>query len=146
MDIKKQKLLTEYLISSADTFALCASITQPEYFDPELRNTISFIKKYYDEYNSTPTVDQIEGETGVKLKLQEVSKDQISYCANEVEAFCKRKAIEKAILASPALIEKEDYGLLAIPAICIRCRKTGQSRKKAKTAEKKKSADPAGCR
>lgn len=110
MDIKKQKLLTEYLISSADTFALCASIIQPEYFDPELRNTISFIKKYYDEYNSTPTESQIEGETGVELKIQEVTKDQVSYCSNEIESFCKRKAIEKAILSSPALIDKGDYG------------------------------------
>jgi len=110
LDIKKQKLLTEYLISSADTFALCASIIQPEYFDPELRNTISFIKKYYDEYNSTPTESQIEGETGVELKIQEVTKDQVSYCSNEIESFCKRKAIEKAILSSPALIDKGDYG------------------------------------
>lgn len=110
MDITKQKLLTEYLISSTDTFALCASIIQPDYFDPELRNAISFIKKYYDKYNSTPTESQIEGETGVELKIREVSKDQISYCANEIEAFCKRKAIEKAILASPILIDKGDYG------------------------------------
>jgi KaiC/GvpD/RAD55 family RecA-like ATPase len=110
LDIKKQKLLTEYLISSTDTFALCASIVHPDYFDPELRNAISFIKKYYDEYNSTPTEAQIEGETGIELKQQVITKDQVSYCANEIEAFCKRKAIEKAVLASPALIDKGDYG------------------------------------
>jgi len=110
MNIKKQKLLIEYLISSNDTFAICSSIVQSDYFDPELRNAVSFVQKYYDEYNTTPTPSQIEGETGIELTTQEVSKDQISYCSNEIESFCKRKAIEKAILSSPALIDSGDYG------------------------------------
>lgn len=110
MDIKKQKLLTEYLISSTDTFALCASIVHPDYFDPELRNAISFIHEYYDQYNTTPTPAIIEGETGVELQQQEITKDKIEYCSKEVESFCKRRAIEKAVLAAPPLIEKGDYG------------------------------------
>jgi len=110
MNIKKQKLLIEYLLSSSDTFAICSSIVQSEYFDPELRNAVSFIKKYYDEYNNTPTSAQVEGETGIELTHQEISKDQISYCSNEIESFCKRKAIEKAVLSSPALIDSGDYG------------------------------------
>ena len=110
MDIKKQKLLIEYLISSSDTFAICASIVHSDYFDPELRNAVSFVKKYYDDYNTTPTPAQIEGETGVELTTQEVTKDKISYCSDEIEAFCKRKAIEKAVLSSPALIDNGDYG------------------------------------
>ena len=44
MDSKKQKLLIEYLISSTDTFGLCQGIVQSEYFDPEFRNTVKFIK------------------------------------------------------------------------------------------------------
>ncbi len=110
MDIKKQKLLLEYLISSVDTFALTSSIIRPEYFDPELRNTVAFIEQYYDQYNTTPDVSQIAAESGVDLTIQAVSRDKIDYCANEIEAFCKRKAIERAILSSPALIEKGDYG------------------------------------
>lgn len=106
----KQQLLLEYLVSSPDTFALCKSITKPEYFDPEFRKTVDFIHTYYDKFNSTPDVVQIEAETGVELTQRQVTRDQIKYCAEEVEQFCRRKAIEKAILASPALIEKEDYG------------------------------------
>ena len=110
MDDKKQKLLIEYLVSSPDTFALCQGIVKADYFDPEYRNSVSFVKEYYDKYNTTPSVDQISAETSVKFKTRDVAPDEIEYCSNEIETFCKRKAIETAILASPELIEKGDYG------------------------------------
>jgi len=110
MNIEKQKLLVEYLVASHDTFALCSPIVLPNYFDPELRNAVTFVKNYYDEYNTIPDVMQVEAETGTKLEPQIITKDKIEYCANEIETFCKRKAIEGAILNSPDLIEKGDYG------------------------------------
>jgi KaiC/GvpD/RAD55 family RecA-like ATPase len=110
MDNKKQKLLIEYLLSSTDTFALCQHIVLPDYFDPEFRNAIIFTKEYYDKYNTTPSAVQVEAETGLTFNIQEITKDQISYCSDEIETFCKRRAIEKAIIASPELIAKGDYG------------------------------------
>jgi KaiC/GvpD/RAD55 family RecA-like ATPase len=110
MEDKKQKLLLEYLISSPDTFALCTSIVVPDYFTPELRNTVKFVQQYYDSYNSLPSPQQIQAETDIELGKHEITRDQIEYCANEIEAFCKQSAIEKAILKSPELIEQGKYG------------------------------------
>lgn len=107
---KKQQLLLEYLVSSADTFAVCKSIVKSDYFNPEFRKTVDFLHTYYDKYNALPTTDQIVAETDVALSTQTITKDQINYCADEVEKFCRRKAIEHAVLASPALIDKGDYG------------------------------------
>lgn len=112
MDNKKQKLLIEYLLSSSDTFAICQGIVEPEYFDPELRSSVKFIKDYFNEYNTTPNPDQIEAETGLEIKKREISRDQIAYTTNEIETFCRRRAIERAVLASPKLIEAGDYGTL----------------------------------
>lgn len=106
----KQKLLVEYLVSSPDTFALCKSIVRAEYFDPSLRRVVDFIHDYYDKYNSTPNIDQITAETGTKLKVQQVTRDQVSYCANELESFCRMQALKKAIFSAPEMIEKGDYG------------------------------------
>lgn len=106
----KQKLLVEYLISSPDAFALCKSIVRADYFDPSLRKAVDFIHEYYDKYNSTPTPDQVAAETGTKLKTHEITRDKIAYCAAEVESFCKRQALQKAIFGAPELIEKGDYG------------------------------------
>jgi len=109
MNSKKQKLLIELLISSPDTFALCQNIVDPTYFDPEFRNSVEFIKKYYDDYSSTPSVKQIEAETNQVLKIHDVARDEIKYCAAEIEKFCKHGAMKKASLALPGLIKEEKY-------------------------------------
>lgn len=112
MDNKKQKLLIEYLLSSSDTFAVCQGIVQPEYFDPELRGAVKFIKDYYDQYNTTPNPDQLNAEAGIEFTKREVTRDQIEYTTTEIETFCRRRAIERAVLASPKLIEEQNYGAL----------------------------------
>jgi replicative DNA helicase len=109
MDNTKQKLLIEYLISSTDTFAICDNIVQPEFFDPEYRNALDFIKKYYNTYSTTPQPDQILAETGMEFTIRTIKKDQIAYCTSEIETFCKRRALEKAILNSPKHINDENY-------------------------------------
>lgn len=109
MDIKKQKLLIEYLISCDNTFAICNKVLNYKYFDPQYQNTIKFIQLYYNQYNSIPTPPQINGECNVQLELQTITRDQIEYCVNEIEQFCRRRALETAILDSVKLIEKGDY-------------------------------------
>jgi replicative DNA helicase len=110
MDNNKQKLLIEYLASSTDTFGVCQAIVDPEYFDPEYKNAVRFMKDYFEEYSTTPDRTQIEAETGVHLEEREVRKDQLDYTTNEIESFCRRRAIEKAVLASPKMIEEGNYG------------------------------------
>lgn len=110
MDINKQRLLLRYLISSSDLFTLTNPIIKPDFFDPEVRRAVKFIQTYYDEYRALPDTDQIHAETSVSLVSTEISQDQFKYCVDEVENFCKRKAMEHAVLKSVSLIEKEDYG------------------------------------
>jgi len=109
MDSKKQKLLIEFLISSTDTFAVCQSIIKSEYFDPEFRQSIDFIKQYYDEYSATPSPKQLEAEAGQVYELCQIMPDEIKYCANEIEKFCKHSAMKRASNALPALIKEEKY-------------------------------------
>ncbi len=109
MDTKKQKLLIEYLISSTDTFALCQNIVVADYFDPEFRQPVAFIKEYYDQYSSTPNPVQIEAETSVKFGTHDIKLDEIKYCSAEIEKFCKHSAMRKASNSLPALIKEEKY-------------------------------------
>ncbi len=110
MENNKQKLLIEYLISSPNTYALCSSIVKSAYFDPEYRNAVEFIHDYYNEYHHTPSIEQIKAESNVALELREVTNDQLDYTTNEVEQFCKIRAMEKAVLESVPLIEKKKFG------------------------------------
>jgi len=108
MNDAKQKLIVSYLISSAPLFALCTPIIKAEYFTPVLKNAVSFIKGYADKYNAVPSPAQVEAETGIDVDLVQITRDQIEYCANEVEKFCKEQALISAVLSSAALINEED--------------------------------------
>lgn len=110
MDTAKQRLLLRYLISSSNLFAVANPIIKPEYFDPEIRKASKFIQTYYDEYRALPDTDQIAAETSVEITTTDVTGDKYAYCVHEVEQFCKRKAMEHAVLQSVGLIEKGDYG------------------------------------
>jgi len=109
MESKKQKLLIEFLISSSDTFALCQNIVDPSYFDPEFRNSVEFIKQYYNDYSTTPNPHQIEAESNQKFETYDIQPDEIKYCAREIEKFCKHSAMKKASLAMPQLIKEGKY-------------------------------------
>ncbi len=106
----KQKLMIEYLLSSPDTYAICKPIIKPEYFAPELRQSVLFIHEYYDKYNNTPSLDLIAAETAVNFANQVITKDQQLYCVDEIELFCKRKAIEHAVIKASTLINSDDPG------------------------------------
>lgn len=114
MKNKKQLLLIEYLVSSPDVFAICSDIVKAEYFDPEFRKVVKFLKGYYADYNAIPDVAQIDAETDVELKSRTITKDQFQYCCAEVETFCRRAAIKAAIIAAPELLENDDYGTLEL--------------------------------
>lgn len=109
MDSKKQKFLIALLVSSPDTFALCQNIVLADYFDPEFRNSVQFIKNYYEEYSTTPSVVQIEAETGNAFETYNVQPDEIKYCTDEIEKHCKQSAMRKASLALPGLIQERKY-------------------------------------
>jgi KaiC/GvpD/RAD55 family RecA-like ATPase len=110
MNVEKQKLLVSYLVSDADLFTRCNSILDTNYFDPEVRHSVHFAKEYFEKYRTLPTMDQLRVETGTVYELQHPSKGESDYVLNEVEQYCRNKAIERAILSAPALLDKGDFG------------------------------------
>jgi KaiC/GvpD/RAD55 family RecA-like ATPase len=106
----KQQLLVEYLLSSTDLFAMCHPIVKPDYFVPELKPVVKFIQQYYETYKGLPSVEQITAETEVSVATHTITGDKFEYCTNEIEGFCKQKAIEKALINSVELMKKGDYG------------------------------------
>jgi archaellum biogenesis ATPase FlaH len=97
-------------LSDPDVFAITNSIVNHKFFDPEFRSSVLFVKEYFDEKHVLPSVDQIFAETGLQLKTFKLSKDQCEYCVEEIEIFCKQKAMELATLQLPDLIHQENYG------------------------------------
>ena len=109
MELEKQKLLLSYLISDQELFIKVGPILNTKYFDPSLKPAMTFIKDYFEQY--APTVDQLSAETGSSVTLRPtMSRSELKYAEDQLEAFCKEKAIEHAIYASPALLSEGKYG------------------------------------
>jgi archaellum biogenesis ATPase FlaH len=112
-DELKEHLLIEYMLSSADIFVICKKIIQSNYFVPDLKKSVNFIIEYHDKYNAIPTPDIIEAETGKQFKIHQITKDQIKYVCDEIQQFCRKKALMQAILDGAEIIQKnnqEKYG------------------------------------
>ena len=111
MELEKQKLLISYLISSQEIFVKVSPILNTGYFDPQIKKAVNFIKSYFDDYKAPPTTEQIRAETSITIETkQTLSRQEIQYAEKEIESFCRNKAIEQAIYASPALLKEERFG------------------------------------
>ena len=106
-----QELFLRFMVSDNDIIARVNSIVQPYMFDRQFRNAVSFIKEHVQEYNSMPTIEQIEASAEIKLeKVEEFNSRHVEWFMDEFETFCRHKALEKAILDSTDLLESKDYG------------------------------------
>ena len=111
MDLEKQKLLIDYLVSDKDLLATCNSIIKPGYFDPAVRKVVAFVQDYFEKYKDVPGTELVKAETNVQCKkVEALTKDKHQYTCDEVEKFCRNKAVELAILNSVKLLDKQDFG------------------------------------
>lgn len=106
-----QELFVKFLISDADLFARCQNIIKPEFFGRKFKTTVELLKSHSEKYNSIPTLEQINAIGGLDLDvIQNVTADHQNWFMDEFETFCRHKALEKAIIESTDLLEKQNYG------------------------------------
>ena len=100
-----QELFLRFMVSDNDIIARVNSIVQPYMFDRQFRNAVTFIKEHVQEYNSMPTIEQIEASANIKLeKVEDFNSRHVEWFMDEFETFCRHKALEKAILDSTDLL------------------------------------------
>lgn len=113
MEVEKQRLLLSCLASNRDLLAVCSGILNASYFDPSLKKSTKFLLEYFDKYRDVPKLATIRAETGAVLEeVGEITRSEIKYVSEEIEVFCRNKAVEQAILSGPELIRKGDYNNL----------------------------------
>jgi archaellum biogenesis ATPase FlaH len=106
-----QKLFLEFLISDKELLARCQNVLDDTHFSRSLQEPAKFIKEYATKYSDCPTVDQITAVTGMELKQVPVeASTHRDWFLTEFETFARHKALEKAILKSADLLDKQRYG------------------------------------
>ena len=106
-----QELFLRFLLSDKDLFARCQNIVKPEYFNLKYRKAVDLFVSHSTHHNAIPTPEQVSAVAGVQLEpIPNVTPDHHNWFMNEFETFCRHKALEKAIIESTDLLEKQDYG------------------------------------
>lgn len=107
----KQKLLIDVLLSSEEIFARCQNILNPTYFVNKLRPAMRFILNHVEKYSILPKFEQINAETGLNFtKIDNIAPQHQDAFLDEIEEFCKNRALAEAVLSAVDLIEKGNYG------------------------------------
>lgn len=116
MDIKDyneevQEMFLRFLISDPTLFSRCQNIVDAKYFNRKFRPSVELLKNHSTEFNSIPTLEQIQAVGGIELlPIDNVTPDHHNWFLREFETFCRHKALEAAIIESTDLLENQDYG------------------------------------
>ena len=115
MNIKEERLIVSYLLSSEDVFSRCNSIVEPAYFHPKLKGVISFIKEYYAKYNSivdTLVLNSKFDVDGEPFNIKTVSTSEYKFACDHIELFCKQRAVRNAVTESMPEVDKGNLSVL----------------------------------
>jgi len=99
------------LISDPSLFSRCQNIVEPEFFNRKFRPSVELLQNHSTEFNSIPTLVQIQAVGGIDLlPIENITPDHHNWFLREFETFCRHKALEAAIIESTDLLENKDYG------------------------------------
>lgn len=112
MNSKEQKLIIENLLSSGEIYARCSGIIEGDYFDPEYKNVIQFVKTYTEKYGATPAFDVVNAKFDLEFKARKVTLPEVGSTCDTVELFCQQQALSAAVLASIDDIESGNFGAM----------------------------------
>jgi hypothetical protein len=110
-----QKLYLELMLADAEVFVRCQGIFDHTLFDRKLQDAAEFMNEYAKNYNVLPDYEMVNASCRVDLKRPEDLKDgHMDWFMDEFEQFTQHKALERAIIASADLLEKNDYGAVEV--------------------------------
>lgn len=108
-----EELFVRFLVSNSDLFVRCLSILDHMLFhDGNSSRVVEFLIDYVKQHNVIPSLDIIYASTKQRIELLDPA-EQVKHEAwflSEFENFSRHRALERAILSSPDLLEEGRYG------------------------------------
>jgi hypothetical protein len=106
-----QRLLISVMLSDEETFSRCQNIIQAKYFVNRLRAPVRFLLDFANQYRSLPPHEQMKAQFGIEFeKLEQFNPALRQAFLDQIEEFCKNRALADAVLSAPDLIAKGNYG------------------------------------
>jgi hypothetical protein len=106
-----QRMLVSVLLSDEEIFARCQNILNAKYFVNKLRPVVRFILEFADKYRALPRFEQIQAQFGITLEAMDKFNPQLQQAfLDQIEEFCKNRALADAVLSASELIAQGNYG------------------------------------
>lgn len=115
-DREAQKCIISLISKDEDVFETIKPILAPEYFEKEFQHIIQYLIEFTSKYGTLPSSKQLSNEARTELLpiTEDISKNEElkkSIC-DDVEAFCKQRALELAVIEAADRINKgENSGI-----------------------------------
>jgi replicative DNA helicase len=110
-DYEVQKVYLEMMLSDAETFVRCQGIFDHTLFDRKLQDAAQFVNEYTKQYSVMPDYETVNASCRTDLKKpQDIKEGHMQWLMDDFESFTRHKALERAIINSADLLEKNDYG------------------------------------
>lgn len=104
-----EKFFIEGLLGNPETYVRCKTILRSEYWRPPYQKAAEFIINYTEKNNTLPAVAEIKAHTGLQLDSVSLNPQQNNDLLEQVEHFCRHKAMEKLIYDGPDMILSGSY-------------------------------------
>lgn len=105
-----QRMLISVLLSDEEVFSRCQNILQPKYFVNKYRPLVKFILEFTSKYRTLPTIEQIQAQFGHTFDRMDKLSPQLQQAfLDQIEEFCKNRALADAVLSATDLITKGNY-------------------------------------
>lgn len=108
-----QETLISFMLSNPDSYVQSRSIVDAKYFDDELIPCVKYIQEYADKYRTLPTPVQVKSATNVLIEKFDVCEDgHKKWFLENIEGFCRYRALELAVLDGLQLLDDGRFGEL----------------------------------
>jgi replicative DNA helicase len=105
-----QKLLIGVLLSNEEIFSRCQNIVQAKYFVNKLRPAVRFLLEFANQYRALPPHEQMRAQFGIDFeRIDDITGTLQQAFLDQIEEFCKNRALADAVLSAADLIQKGNY-------------------------------------
>ena len=106
-----QMMIISVFTSVPEIYARCQNIIDPKYFDKKFTNLITYLKEYTKKNVILPTRFDVKVKTGFELiEITGITKDHHEPFLQDIEKFCRHKALELAVIEAMSYVQEHRYG------------------------------------
>ena len=106
-----QEFILNIMATQPDVFVRCQNIVEPKYFDQKFVKAVDYVKQYSFDNSTLPTLTDIKVKSGYQVTpIDGFSVFHHDSALNEIEAFCRHKAMEQAMIEGMAFVSEKKYG------------------------------------